>query len=68
MKSNLYFDECEDCVFRDCRDDTMICLSNQLSLAVFKFLKELPGISRVMLDSKVCHGFMRRVCSDNRRS
>lgn len=60
MKSDCYFAECTDCEFRDCNNDTMICLTNRLNLAFYKLCKELPIINKFMKDYKGCYGFVTR--------
>lgn len=61
MSNSLYFDECKDCLFEDCKDDLMICLTNRLRIPFRRLGKELPIVGRHVDPVVGCHGFMRRI-------
>ena len=57
MKSNCYFEECKDCLYRKHNDDLLCCLTNRLGLAFHELLKELPIINKFIDSYKYCHYF-----------
>ena len=59
MESGCYFDECENCVWREVNNDLVVCLSSRLSLAWHKLFLELPLINKFIDKHKYCHWFVK---------
>lgn len=59
MKSDCYFEECEHCIWRECNDDLICCLTNRLSLAWHKLLLEMPLINKIIDKHKFCYMFVK---------
>lgn len=57
MKSDLYFDECKECMWREHNNDLFMCLSNRLHLAFF----ELVADFKLTDDVYYCRGFEKEV-------
>ena len=56
-KLNSYFDECENCLYKEHNDDLWCCLTNRLSLAWHKLLLELPIISKFIDNNRHCYSY-----------
>ena len=59
MKSDCYFDECKDCIYREHNNYLNVCLTNRLSLALHRMMLELPFINKVIDKHKFCHWFTK---------
>lgn len=60
MKSSgIYFDECNECEFREYSDHIIGCLNNRLGLAFHNLLQELPIINKFIDDVRFCHLFIK---------
>ena len=59
MKSDCYFDECKDCIYREYNNYLNVCLTNRLSLAWHRLLLELPFINKFVDRHKFCHWFQK---------
>ena len=57
MKSDCYFDECKDCIWREHNNDLVGCLGNRLNLAWHKLLLEMPLINKLIEKEKYCTWF-----------
>lgn len=55
------YDECEECEFQDCNNDTMICLISRLALAFHKLVMDMPVLKHLADDYKYCHWFIKRM-------
>lgn len=58
MKSDIRFDECKDCVYREYSDKLVGCAANRLSLAWHRMIKELPIINKFIDDNRYCYWFI----------
>lgn len=59
MKSDYYFDECKDCMYREYSDELFCCAGSRLGLALHKLIKELPIISKFVDDYKYCGWYQK---------
>lgn len=59
MKSNCYFEECKNCMYKEYNDDLIGCLSNRLGLAFYQLFKEIPIANKFINDYRYCHWFQK---------
>ena len=59
MKSDCYFDECKDCMYREHNDNLCCCAASRLGLAWYRLLKELPIVNRFIVDYKYCNWYQK---------
>ena len=59
MKSNCYFDECKDCMYREHNDDLMCCAVSKLALAFHRLIIEIPIVNRLVNKYKYCNWFIK---------
>lgn len=64
MKTDLYFDECKNCEFRDVSDDLMCCMANKLGQAFHNLFTEIPIIRDCVHKHKFCQAFVEVVRDD----
>lgn len=58
MRSDCYFDECKDCVYREYNNSLVCCLTNRLSLAFYKLFAEIPIVNKFIDNYKHCYSFI----------
>ena len=59
MKSDCYFEECKDCIYKEYNDNLIVCLTNRLGLAWYKLLLELPIINKFIDKYRFCYYFQK---------
>lgn len=59
MKSDCYFDECKDCLYREHSDDLVCCAASRLGLACHRLVEELPIINRLIDGHKSCSWYQK---------
>ena len=59
MKSDCYFEECKDCMYKECNNFLMGCLTNRLSLALHRLLLELPIVNKFIRKNEHCHWYLK---------
>ena len=59
MKSGCYFEECKDCIFKECNNSLNVCLFSRLSLALHELLVELPIINKFINKEKYCNSYIK---------
>ncbi len=59
MKSDCYFDECKDCLYREHSDDLLCCAASRMGLAWHRWIKELPIIDRLADSYKYCNWYQK---------
>ena len=59
MKSDCYFDECKDCVWKSHNNMLLGCLGSRIGLAWHRFLLEMPLINGLIDRHKFCHWFIK---------
>lgn len=59
MKSDCYFDECKDCMYKEHSDDLLCCAASRLGLAMYRLIKELPIINKLIDDNKYCNWYQK---------
>lgn len=59
MKSDCYFEECNDCIYKEYNDDLIVCLTNRLGLVWYKLLLELPIINKFIDKYRFCYYFQK---------
>lgn len=55
MKSDCYFEECKDCMYNECNNFLMCCLTNRLSLALHRLFLGIPIVNKFISKNKYCH-------------
>ena len=59
MKSDCYFDECKDCLYREHSDSLYCCAASRLGLAWHRLIKETPIINKFADDYKYCNWYQK---------
>ena len=60
MNTDLFFDECRDCEFKDVSNQLSCCMINKLGLALHNMFAEIPIIKDCVADRRSCHMFIQK--------
>ena len=58
MNTDLFFDECKDCEFKDVSNQLSCCMINKLGLALHNMFAEIPIIKNCVVDHRFCVAFV----------
>ena len=59
MKSDCYFEECKDCMYKECSHFLMCCLTSRLCLALHRLFLEVPIVNKFTSKNEHCHWYLK---------
>ena len=59
MKSDCYFEECKDCMYKECSHFLMCCLTSRLRLALHRLFLEVLIVNKFTSKNEHCHWYLK---------